>query len=312
MRAVEVTRYGGPEVLEVTERPEPVVADGEVRVRIRATVANPVDNIVRSGALAKQMPGLQPPFVLGWDFAGTLLDPTDELPEGTEVAGVVPWFALGGAKGTWVDVGAMRPEWMAPIPSGVSLTDAVTVPLNGLTADQSIGLLDVREGQSVLITGAAGAVGGFATQLAVREGAQVIALASASDEEYVRGLGATHFVARGEAEEVAEAVRSIYTSGVDALFDAALIGGSLLPAIRDGGALVTVSAPAVPPSERNIRTAAVGVQPDAQRLRELLVDLSENRLAPSRIAEVAGIEDVAQAQKRVAAGGMRGKVILTL
>lgn len=161
MRVVEVEAFGGPEVLRLVDRPDPPAKAGEVRVRVAATTIGPTDEAIRAGVFRTALPTLVPPFVLGWDFAGTTLDPVEGIAVGTPVAGMVPWMEVPGARGTWAEIIYVKPEWLAVIPSGVSFLSAATLPLNALSATQGLALLDVKPGQMIAITGASGEMARF-------------------------------------------------------------------------------------------------------------------------------------------------------
>jgi len=325
MRVIEMQEYGGPEVLREVERPEPQAGPGQVLVRVRAATVNPADWLTRAGVLAAMAPHLRPPLVLGWDLAGEVLDGGASFTAGQRVAGMVPWFAVG--TGTYAEVVAVDPAWLAPVPGGRDGPDGsdgsdgpddatvATVPLNGLTARQALDLLGAGPGApapggTVLVTGASGAVGGYAAQLAAAAGLSVIAVASPGDEAYVAGLGAKEVLTRAEPGALVAAVRAIAPDGVDAALDAGTVGPPLVAAVRDEGAFVSVIDPASPAPERGIRVAKVGVEPDAARLADLLTALAEGRLT-TRVAATLPLAEAAEAHRRAASGGLRGKIVLT-
>jgi NADPH2:quinone reductase len=288
MFVVEVSRFGDAGVLVGAQRPDPAPTPGRVPVRVTAAVVNPVDVVTRAGLI----PGLTPPFVLGWDFAGV-------TPDGTAVAGLVPWFAEAGATGTYADVVLADPAWLAPIPAGVDPAEAATLALNGLTAQQALALAALPAGTRLLITGASGGVGGFAVQLAAAAGLSVTAIASPGDESYVASLGAKEVLTRGTA---------LQPSSFDAALDAASYGG-VLHAVRDGGTYISVTDPSTPPSERDIRVAKVGVVPSSEGLAVLLSDLAAGRLV-TRVAGRLPLSSAAEAHRRAEEGGLRGKLVL--
>lgn len=303
MRVIEAREFGGPEVLVETQRPEPVAGPDQVAVRVRAATVNPVDWFTRSGALAAMAPHLTPPLVLGWDLVGTV--------EGTgeRVAGMVPWFAAG--TGTYAEIVLADPSWLAPVPDGLDDVTAATLPLNGLTARQALDLLDLPAGATLLVTGASGAVGGYAVQLAAAAGIEVLAVGSRGDEEWVSALGAKHLLARAEAPDLAAAVRELVPGGVDGVLDAAAAGPALIAAVRDGGVFTAVLDATLPEAERGIRASKVSVVPDAAALRTLLDALAAGTLS-TRVAGTLPLAEAAQAHERAAAGGLRGKLVLTV
>jgi NADPH:quinone reductase-like Zn-dependent oxidoreductase len=195
---------------------------------------------------------------------------------------------------------------VAPAPD-TDLVAAATLPLNGLTALQSLDLLGLEPGQTVLVTGAAGAVGGFAVELAAARGLRVVAAASDHDEELVRGLGADVFVPR--SAPLAETVRQVVPGGVDGALDAAVLGLPALDAVRGGGAFVVVIAGAAPPPLRGIRVANVLVRADGAALRELSALVDQGRLT-LRVAGTLPLTEVAEAHRRLEKGGLRGRLVL--
>ena len=173
MHVAEVTAFGGPEVLRLAERPDPAPAPGEVVVRIRAANVNPTDLGVRSGQARARLPELQPPFVPGWDLAGEVTAVGSEangFAPGDRVLGMIPFGRIGGRVGAYAQAAAVDPGWLAPLSTDIDDATAATLPLNALTARQALDLIAAPPGATLLVTGASGAVGGFATQLAVRAG----------------------------------------------------------------------------------------------------------------------------------------------
>src|SRR5262249_41880195 len=253
MRAVTFSQLGGPEVLEVLELPAPQPGPGEVRIRVAAATVNPTDISFRSGRqfsivqLAEM--GARPPFIPGMDLAGVV----DAVGDGTSwrtgdrvMAIVNPRRAGGGAQAELVVVPAAS---VARVPEGSSFEEAATLPMNGLTVRLALDKLALKPGQTLGVTGAAGAVGGYAVELGVADGLRVIAVAAPKDEALVKRFGASIVVPRGD-----EAIRGLHDAtpgGVDGLIDAAVLDAAALPAIRDGGKLATVRGFAGP-SERGI------------------------------------------------------------
>ncbi|MEV4514055.1 NADP-dependent oxidoreductase [Dactylosporangium sp. NPDC049525] len=296
MRVVEVQQYGGIDTLRVVERPEPgpELAQGRVRVRLAAAAVNPVDTATRAGYTAALVPDLTGPFVLGWDFAGI----TDD---GQAVAGFVPWFEQGGRVGTYTSVLLADPAWFAPVPvpddRPADLVAASTMPLNAVTAAQALRLAGLTAGQRLLVTGASGGVGGFAVQLAVAAGLDVTAVASTGDEAFVAGLGAKTVLSR----TATPSPRS---------FDGVLNAASApeaIAAVRDGGVFVAVTDYSAPAAERGVRVDTVHVTPDREQLAEVL--------AAGLVTRVAGtlpLAEAAEAHRRLEAGGLRGKLVLTV
>ncbi|MGF1427015.1 NADP-dependent oxidoreductase [Kitasatospora sp. LaBMicrA B282] len=309
MRAVVVRSYGGPEVLELAEVALPEPGPGELRVRVRAAVVNPVDEETRKGGLAAL--GLHrdlPELGLGWDAAGEV-DAVGEGVGGYRVGDRVIGMSAGleQASKAYAEYVVLGVDAVAPAPDGVAPEQAATVPLNGLTAWQGLDLLDLPAGAAVLISGAAGGVGAFAVELAAARGLRVVAQAGAADEQLVRGLGAEFFVPRGA--DIAAAVRAVLPDGVDGVLDTAVLGAALLAAVRDGGALVAVRGGAAPEPERGIRSENVWVRPDTAQLAELAARAGTGRLT-LRVADTYPLDQAAAAHHRLAEGGVRGRLVL--
>ncbi len=255
MRVVEMRRYGGPEVVGEAERPDPRPQPGRVLVRVAAAEINPVDLWAREGLLRAVTPGLEPPFVAGWNLAGTVLAAGAGFAAGQPVVGLIPWFGVAkDGIGAHAEIVSAEPGWLAPLPAGVDPVQAATLGLNAPAAAQALDLLDVGKGGTLLVVGASGAVGGFAVQLAASAGVDVIAAAGGPDDEaYLAGLGAARVLPRTAPEELAAAVRALEPAGVDAVLDAALLGAPVLGAVRDGGEFVSAT-----PRPRRTRSAGSG------------------------------------------------------
>ena len=156
-------------------------------------------------------------------------------------------------------------------------------------------------GATLLVTGASGAVGGFATQLAVRAGLRVVAQASHDDEDWVASLGPAEVVARDT---------DLATIGpVDAVLDAVPLGPSSTATLREGGIAVFTRPPQPPEPPPGLRFEVVLVQSNPEQLRALAEDLEAGRLR-TRVAEVLPLEQAARAHALNEAGGLRGKVVL--
>ncbi|MEV5329593.1 NADP-dependent oxidoreductase [Nonomuraea sp. NPDC052634] len=310
MRAVVVRSFGGPEVLEVAEVPVPVAGEGQVRIRVEAATVNPVDLATRSGALAEAgLMSARDVVGLGWDVAGTV----EEV--GPGVTGIEPGDRVIGLSdrldvplGAQADQVVLDADAVTATPAGVSPVQAATLPLNGLTAAQALDGLGLSPGQTLLVTGAAGAVGGFATQLAAARGIRVIAVAGAGDEPLVRELGADLFVPR--TARLGEAVRALVPGGVHAALDAALTGAAALDAVRSHGAFAALVAGAAPPPLRGVRVFTHWIYADGARLAELAALVEAGSLT-LRVAGTLPLEQVAAAHKRLAEGGLRGRLVLT-
>jgi NADPH:quinone reductase-like Zn-dependent oxidoreductase len=310
MRAVCFTEFGDPSVLHVAAVPMPSPGPGQVRVRVAAATVNPTDIGFRVGG--RRLPdGMTPPYIAGMDLAGVIdaagpgvsaWQPGDRV-----MAAVSPWVPGGGAQAECVLVAE---DQLARVPDGIPLEAAATLPMNAMTVRSALDMLGLRPGQTLAVTGSAGAVGQYAIQLGTHEGLTVIGDAKPEDEDLIRSFGARHVVPRGA--EMAAAVRSLYPSGVDAVLDAALLGPAILPAVRDGGQLLAVR-PFQGETERGITISLVLVGQhlhEGARLAEL-ADLAAKGVLTLRIAEILPAERAAEAHRRLEAGGVRGRLVLT-
>ncbi|MFJ9631920.1 NADP-dependent oxidoreductase [Streptomyces sp. NPDC101175] len=294
MRAVVVTTFGGPEAVRVVETEIPEPGARQVRIKVAAASLNPVDAGVRAGAFG----GAGKQLGLGWDVAGTVdaVGAAGAWRVGDEV--IALHHAMGRPLGTHAEYVVADADAVAKAPAGVDAAHAATLPLNALTAVQALDLMELTPGQALLVTGAAGAVGGFAVQLAAQRGISVTALARPADEEFVRALGAAEFTSEGVA-----------AASVDAVLDAAVLGARALTWVRDGGAFTGVIPQAAPAPERGVRTGAVEVTADGTRLTEL-VALVEKAVLTLRVAGTYPLADAATAHARLAEGGVRGRLVL--
>ena len=309
MKAVVIHRFGGPDVLELAELDIPEPLTGQVRIQVQAAAVNPVDVATRAGSLANHgLMRANGQIGIGWDLAGVIdeIGPdVDRVRVGDRVIAMRDLLTAPiGAQAEYV---VLDSEAVAPAPSSVSPVEAATIPLNGLTASQALDLLALQEGQSLLVTGAAGALGGFAVQLAALRGVRIVAVASPDDESLVRTLGADAFLPR--TDNLGAVVRRVVPGGVDGALDAAIVGISALDGVRDGGAFVAVSAGAAPPPLRGTRVHNVWIRTDARRLTELSELVDRGRLSP-RVAATPPLETVAAAHQRLSAGGLRGRIVL--
>jgi NADPH:quinone reductase len=310
MRAVGFTEFGDPSVLRIVRLPVPSPGPGQLRVRVAAATVNPTDLGFRLGG--RRLPdGLEPPYIPGMDLAGVIDEAgpsvTSWQPGDRVMAAVSPWAPGGGAQAEFVLVSA---DQLARVPDGISLEAAATLPMNGMTVRSALDMLALAPGQTLAVTGSAGAVGGYAIQLGTRDGLTVIGDAKPEDRELIKSFGAGQVVERGPA--MAAAVRALYPDGVDAVLDAALLGPAILPAVRDGGQLMAVR-PFQGETERDIKISLVLVGNhlhEGGRLAEL-ADLAAKGVLTPRIAEVLPAEQAAEAHRRLEAGGVRGRLVLT-
>jgi len=309
MRAAGFTEFGGPDVVRTIELPKPEAGPGEVVVGVVATTVNPTDTLMRAGLQAGMMKGVAPPYVGGVEFAGRVCGPPDgtgPLAQGQAVMGIVDARQRRGAHAEYVCVPI---ESVTPLPPGSDVVGAGTVPMNGLTAKMAIQMLGLPPGSTLLVTGGAGAVGGYAIQLAQHAGLAVVADGKEQDRDLLERLGASIVVPRGEA--MTAAVRHNFPGGVDGLIDGALLGNLAAALVRDGGGSVSLrrSNPITDPRLLNQAVSVFGRPADTSALRWLAARLAEGVLTP-RIAAQLPLNEAAEAHRRVERGSLRGRVVL--
>jgi|1186.fasta_scaffold00767_3 NADPH2:quinone reductase len=307
MRAVVARQLDGPDAIEVIETAVPEPGPGQVRIKVTAAAVNPVDLAVAGGLpVTFGLTAAREQFGLGWDVAGTVeASPDGAPPIGTPVVGVAD--LLGRSLKTHADYVVLDADAVVPAPRGLEPVKAATFGLNGLTALQALRALKPERGQSLLVTGAAGGVGGYAVEIAKHLGLTVVASAGAAVEELVRGLGAEYFVDR--ADNLADAVRRIVPNGVDGVVDAAIVGVGAQEAVRNRGRHVHLQGGPRPPHLRGIAVEQLFLQATRADLEEL-VRLVETGVLSTRVADTYPLVQAALAYKRLAEGGVRGRLVL--
>ncbi|WP_433219686.1 NADP-dependent oxidoreductase [Dactylosporangium sp. CS-047395] len=298
MQAVRFSRFGGPEVLELADLPDPHPGPGEIRIAVRAAGVNASDWKKREGLMDQELPQ-----TLGYEAAGI----ADEL--GPGVTGV----ALGDRVYGFSSAGAAQAElavlshW-APIPPSLSFPEAAALPAAVETAWRALDQLGVARGGTLLISGASGSVGSAAVQLAVARGARVIGTAGADNQQYVRSLGAFS-VPYGEG--LTQRVRALAPDGVDLALDVA--GSGVLPELialagGDPDHVVTI-ADFAGAQQHGVRFSRGDTGRALHALAEIgpLIDAGRFALPVARTFPLA---DVAEAHRVSEQGKVRGKLVL--
>jgi NADPH:quinone reductase-like Zn-dependent oxidoreductase len=310
MKAVVISRYGGPEVLEYREVPAPVVQDDEVLVRVAAASVNPIDWQLRDG-LVKLFIRVKFPVILGCDVAGTVVQVgrrVSRLRAGDEVFAMMPhdW-------GAQAELVAIPAALVLSKPAGMSMVEAASVPATAVTAVHALrDIAGVRPGQEVLINGASGGVGIFSVQVAKALGATVTAVCGEASFPFVKELGADHLVDYRTTD---------FTKGkqrYDVIFDC--IGnhqyGSCRRVLRGKWVHVTTMPktttflrPLRNPFTRG-KVSVIIAKPTGERMGYIksLIDAGEIRTVIDRVFPVA---DVAKAQDYSKSGRAKGKIVLT-
>lgn len=307
-RAVIYETFGGPEVLELREIPEPHAGPGEVRVRVAAAGLNPMDWLLALRPEVAEQFGITLPSGFGHDFAGVV----------DEVGGAATGFAVGDrvyggapsrAVADFVVVKAPTeaPEVLFRTPDGISDEVASTLPVAGLTAAAALAAIGLRSGDTVLIGGAAGGVGVFAVQLAKLAGARVIGTASESTFEFLRQLGAEP-VAYGAG--LADRVRALAPDGVTAatdLFGTETAGTALALGVPPER-ISTIAAGPNPPGGVRATGGSDAGPGTLERITDAI--LADRITVP--IAATFPVERIQDAVTLQAGRHIHGKVVITL
>ena len=312
MRAIAEETFDGP--IALMDLPTPEIGAGEVLIRVRAAGVNPFDWKVADGALEDQMKH-RFPLIPGFDAAGVIERVgagVTELAEGDEVYGYLFKPVIGD--GTYAEyVGAPAPI-VARKPVTVGFAEASALPTPGLTAMDLVDAVDTREGETILIVGATGG-GSYATQLATRRGAHVIATARRTNEALVRKLGAAETIDH-TTEDIVDAVRMAHPGGIDAVIDVASDRealGRISTLVNEGGRLASsvYAADVEGLARRGIGATNVSMQPESRRLDKLsrMVDSGELSV---RLDRTFPLEKAPQALEERRTGHIRGKIVLLI
>jgi NADPH:quinone reductase-like Zn-dependent oxidoreductase len=297
MKAARFSRFGGPEVLEIVDLPDPHPGPGQIRIAVRAAGVNPSDWKKRRGLMDRELPQ-----TLGYEAAGIV----DELGAGVADAAIgdrVFGFASDGAAQAELAV----LSYYAPVPPSLSFAEVAALPAAVETAARALDQLGVASGGTVLINGASGSVGSAAVQLAVARGARVIGTASPANHEHLRSLGAEPV---GYGEGLAGRVRALAPDGVDLALDAA--GSGVLPELIElagGPEHVITIADFDGARQYGVRFS----RGDAGRAMYALAEIGElvesGRFALPDVRTFP-LAEVAQAQRVSEDGHLRGKLVL--
>ncbi|MGI8712491.1 MAG: NADP-dependent oxidoreductase [Solirubrobacteraceae bacterium] len=296
MKAIQYTEFGGPEVLQMAELPEPHAGDGQIRVAVRAVGINPVDWKVRSGTMGGQVPN-----TTGLEVSGVV----DEVGSGVSDA-VVGDEVFGSTSGGAAEFAVL--EHYAPIPPSLDFVVAAGLTVAVETAWRTLDLLGVSDGQTVLVNGAAGAVGIATVQLARDRGARVIGTASEGNHDYLRSYGAEPTT---YGEGLVARVRELSPNGVDRAIDDA--GGGALPALVElaGGPEHVLTIADYQGAQETGVTMTGG--PGSERAWHALGQVGE-LIEAGRfslpVAQTFPLDQIAEAHRLSETGHVRGKLVL--
>lgn len=298
-------RYGGLEVQEFFDRPDPVPGRGEVLIRVDFAGVNPLDHLLRSGLVAGLDGGRPFPRVLGMEAAGTVLALGEDV-DGLAVGDAVFGFAFTGG-GTYAETTVLSAANTARIPAGLSATVAATLPVAGTTAVDALDQLGLPAGATVLVNGVGGGVGLAVARLALGRELRVIGTGSSAKREHAEAIG-VRFIDY-TAGDVVAAARELVPDGFDGIVD--LVGGASLrtvaPLAREPGNVIAVGDSSVP----DLGGRFVERRLDRENLERSALLALDGVLAPV-ITAVHPLADAPAALATVENGHASGKVVIEI
>lgn len=314
MRGVGVTEFGGPEALQVVQLPEVHAGPGEVRLRVHAATVNPTDTFIRGGARADALRASgPPPYIPGMDAAGVI----DEVGPDTETTlavgdAVMAMVIPRGSHGAYRESIVLQADAVTRAPVGANHAEASTLPMNALTARQSLDQMALQPGQTLAVTGSAGCYGGYMVELGKADGLTVIADAAERDMQLVNDLGADIIVPRGD--DISDQIRRVIPGGVDGLADGAVQNQLAVGAIKDGGQYASVRGWRGPDGgERGIAFHVTMVFTYDRRadLLDALRQQVEDGQVSLRVNSTYPAEQAAETHRLFKQGGHRGRFVIT-
>lgn len=310
MRAWAIDGYGGPERLKLMELPVPEPQPGDILIRMHGAEVGDWDALVREGEWPMERPF---PLILGLAGAGTVAAVGKKVTGFAENDPVYTYSYPLYNNGAWAEYMLVPESYVARSPASLELTRAGAVPIAGLTAHETLTeTLEVKQGELVLITAAAGGVGHLAVQIAAGLGAHVIATAGRRNHEFVRALGA-QTVIDYKAEDVVAAVRNRFPKGVDKALNGVTgeAANQVVWTLREGGRMVDLPG--------TVSVARPGVQidtdyvvgADAGRLGRLARMIDDGHLKVE-IQDVVPFDKAPDALEMVLAKHVRGKIVIKI
>jgi len=297
MKAVRFSQFGGPEVLEIVDLPDPHPGPGQIRITVRAAGVNPSDWKKRQGLMDGELPQ-----TMGYEAAGVV----DELGQGVvDVAIGDRVFGLSAEGAAQAELAVL--SYYAPIPPSLGYDAAAALPAAIETATRALDQLGAGSGSTLLINGASGSVGSAAVQLAVARGARVIGTASPANHDYLRTLGAEP-VAYGAG--LTGRVRALAPGGVDLALDVA--GSGVLPELIElagGPEQVVTIADFAGAREHGVRFSR-GEDGRAVHALAGIGELIESGRFSLPVAQAFPLAEIAAAHRLSEDGHPRGKLVL--
>lgn len=310
MKAIQINKYGGSEVLEINENaPEPILKPGQVLVEAFAGSINPFDNIIMAGYMEKMMP-LKFPVTMGGDFAGTIVKIAEDVTEfqiGDKVYGQA--IVFNGGSGSFAELVACNVANLYKMPNNVNFVDAASLPLVGSSAIQVLeDTFKLKKGNKVLIHGGAGGIGSVAIQLAKHIGAYVATTVSSKDVKFVKDLGADEVIEKSESFENK-------LKNYNAVYDT--IGGDVtdrsFKVLKKHGILASMKGQPKEDLAKQFGVTAVGIntQTNSKHLKRL-AELVESEIIKPRVDKVFDIDKIRQAFDYKLMSHPQGKVVIKI
>jgi NADPH:quinone reductase-like Zn-dependent oxidoreductase len=307
MKAMRYHAYGDSSVLVYEDAERPVAGPGQVVVKVAGSAFNPVDVAIRAGFMQQVFP-VTFPQVPDFDVAGVIAETGAGVSGWSAGDAVVAFLPMNGP-GAAAEYAAVPAGILAAAPRTIELADAAALPSSGLTAWQALfEHADLQAGQSVLVNGAGGAVGGYAVQLATSAGATVTATASARSADRIRSHGAVQVIdytvtplPQAVAGQRFDVVLNLVRTDPDET-------ARLADLVADGGVFVNTTGPAPDPG-RGVRAVQMGVRSDAAQLGELATRVDAGQLTID-VGQRRPLADLPAVHDEAAAGELPGKTIL--
>jgi NADPH:quinone reductase-like Zn-dependent oxidoreductase len=308
MKAVRYHSYGDSGVLVYEDADRPVASDGQVVLKVAGSAFNPLDVAIRAGFVQPVFP-IAFPHIPDFDVAGVIAEVGDGVTGWNTGDAVVAFLPITG-QGAAAEYVAASADVLAAAPRAVELADAAALPSAGLTAWQSLfEHAGLKAGQSLLINGAGGAVGGYAVQLAKQAGATVIATASARSADRLRSYGADQIIdytatplPQAVAGQRFDAVLSLVRTDPQETLELAGLAA-------DGGVFVSTTFPELDDAGRGVRVVSVSARSDAAQLAELVARVDAGELTID-VAQHRPLTDLAAIHDEAVTGQLPGKTIL--
>jgi NADPH:quinone reductase-like Zn-dependent oxidoreductase len=310
MKAVRYHSYGDSGVLVYEDADRPVAGPGQVVVKVAGAAFNPVDVAIRAGFLRQVFP-VAFPAIPNFDVSGVIADIGEGVSGWSSGDAVVAFLPMTGP-GAAAEFAVVPAELLAAAPRTVDLADAAALPSSGLTAWQSLfEYAGLTAGQTILVNGAGGAVGGYAVQLAKQAGATVTATASARSTDRIRAYGADRIVdytttplPQAVAGQRFDVVLNLVPADAEETT-------ALADLTADGGVFASTTTPGPEDAGRGVRTVRVSVRSDGAQLGELAARVDADDLTID-VAERRPLADLPAVHDQSAAGQLpAGKIILT-